>query len=191
VQSIATILVVLGGLVCLMNWMMLYQSYRTKRFHSAVPLLGAFMLGFGMSLIPITRHFAWVAIPLDYGTLILLFALPQFLYGAWTTCRLNLLKEYSENCGNKAANLRFFRNGIFVIKLQIKRPKGETGITGTNRIGKWHKENSRLKLVANNERAIFESSKSGDLELLRQTEGFTSFENNKDCSLMGMDFVLK
>jgi hypothetical protein len=190
-QILATALIVFGGLLCLMNWMTLYQSHRTKKFHSAIPLFGAFLLGSGMFLIPATRHLAWIAIPLDYGTLILLFTLPQLLHGAWTTCRFNLLKEYLGSCGNKKVRLRFFRNEIFVIKLLIQRPKGETGITGLGRIGKWCEENSRLKLEANNEQAIFELSKSGDSELLRQVEGFGSFENEKDCSLVGINFILK
>jgi hypothetical protein len=190
-QILATTLIVLGGLFCLANWLMLCQNYRTKRFHSAIPLFGAFFLGSGMFLIPAIRHLAWIAIPLDYGTLILLFALPQLLYSAWTTCRFNLLKEYLGSCGNTKVRLCFFRNEIFIIKLLIQRPTGETGITGLGRIGKWREENSRLKLEANNEQAIFELSKSGDSELLQQVEGFRSFENEKDCSLMGIDFILK
>jgi hypothetical protein len=190
-QILAAILIVLGSLLCFMNWMALYQSYRTKKFHSAVPLFGALMLGFGMSLIHTTRHFAWVAIPLDYGTLIFLFALPKLLYEAWEVCGFNLLKEYSGNNGNKKAKLRFFRNNIFVIRLQIQRPEGEAGITGLGKTGKWCEENSRLKLDANNEQAVFVLSKSENSELLRQIKGFDSLENQKDSSLMGIDFILK
>jgi hypothetical protein len=190
-KILATSLIVFGGLFCLMNWLMLYQSYRTKKFHSAIPLFGAFMLGFGMSLIPATRRFAWAAIPLDYGTLVLLFALPKLLCEGWKICRFNLLKEYSGNYGNKEVRLRFFRNDIFVIKLQIQRPEGKTGITGLGKTGKWFEENSLLKLDANNEQAIFELSKSENSELLRQIKGFDSLENQKDCSLMGIDFILK
>jgi hypothetical protein len=58
VHSLAAILIVLGGLLCFANWMGFLQSWLTKKFHSAIPLFGAALLGAGMLLIPSTRYWA-------------------------------------------------------------------------------------------------------------------------------------
>jgi len=127
-QILATTLIAFGGLFCFAKLVdALSKFIEQKSFIRLFRCLERLCLGLGLSLIPATRRFAWIAIPLDYGTLVLLFALPKLFYEAWTICRFNLLKEYSGNCGNKKAKLHFFRNDIFLIKLQIQRPTGETG----------------------------------------------------------------
>ena len=78
-QIIATTLIVLGGLLCFANWMSVLQSILTKTFHSAVPLLGSGLLGSGMLLMSETRSWAWLAVPLDYGTIALIIASPHLI----------------------------------------------------------------------------------------------------------------
>lgn len=66
------ILIAIGGLFSVMNWWTLIASLLRRRFVSAVPLIGALPLAFGMSMLPGVRHLAWLAIVADYGTLILI-----------------------------------------------------------------------------------------------------------------------
>src|SRR5258708_7324312 len=75
-QEIALGFMVLGGLLALLNWFSIYQTLRTGRRCSPIPLVSALFLGGGMLLHPAARPFAWLALVLDYGTLMLLLALP-------------------------------------------------------------------------------------------------------------------
>ena len=138
---------VLGGLLSFANWWSVYQSYRTKRFHSAIPFFGAAFLGLGMLIIPSTRPYAWSALVLDYGTLAFLLASPKLAREAWNTSRFNLLFEYLGTAGMKTVHLRLFRQGIFTIRLQLHRPPGETGLVGTGTSGTWQHDGKSLKLA--------------------------------------------
>lgn len=57
---------ILGAALCIMNWLTLFFSWKEKRFISAVPVMGAALLGFGLLYFPATRPFAWVGIIVDY-----------------------------------------------------------------------------------------------------------------------------
>lgn len=117
-QIIATTLIVLGGLLCFANWMSVLQSILTKKFHSAVPFFGAGLLGSGMLLLPATRHWAWLAILLDYGTLAFIIALPHLIRESWNTSQFNLLHDYSGKIENKSVRLCYFVVGF----LQYESP---------------------------------------------------------------------
>ncbi len=69
--------IVLGGFIAAVNWMMVVETRRTGRFHSAIPLFGAIFLGLGLAILPRTRHLAWAALLLDYGMLLLLIDVSQ------------------------------------------------------------------------------------------------------------------
>jgi hypothetical protein len=83
----AVALIVLGGFVALLNWWSLYASYRDKKFHSSVPLLGAGLLGVGMFILPSSRRYSWSAIFFDYGTLVFLIALPTLVKEGWSASK--------------------------------------------------------------------------------------------------------
>ncbi len=74
------VLIVVGGIFCLMNWGMLILSWRRRRFVSSVPLVGAALLGSGLALLPKTRPFAWLAVIVDYGTLALIILLLRIAF---------------------------------------------------------------------------------------------------------------
>ena len=170
---------------------MVIQTARTKKFHSAVPFFGAGLLGSGMLLLPATRHWAWSAILLDYGTLALIIASPQFVRDFWNTSRFNLLYDYSGISENKSVQLCLFRRGIFTVRIKIQRPAGQCGLVGTCTVGSWRVENEKLKLeIHGGDCAEFSTFKIMDSEFLQQEKGFARFEKNQETSLAGMKFAL-
>lgn len=187
--STAIILISLGGLLSFANWWSVYQSYHTKRFHSAIPFFGAAFLAAGMLIIPTTRIYAWSALILDYGTLAFLLACPQFFREIWDTSRFNLLYEYLGQAGMKTVHLRLFKRGIFTIRLELHRPPGEFGLVGTGTIGTWQREGEKLTLSTSKETAAFDVIQNSATETLRQSDGFPSWEKSNDLSLRSIDFV--
>jgi hypothetical protein len=188
-HTVAAVLMALGGLVAFANWLSVYWSYHTKRFHSAVPLLGAALLGAGMFGLPATRPYCWIALIVDYGTLAMLFALPRLVQEIWATSRFNLLGEYLGQTGRKNVSLRLFRHGIFTIRLELNRPSGECGIVGRGTIGTWQRDGKRLTLLVEQESAVFDVMGDAPKEKLRQSVGFPSWENSHEISLANIDFV--
>jgi hypothetical protein len=99
-QKLALGLLALGGLLALVNWLALYQTWRTGRLCSAVPLVGALFLALGMLLLPPTRPFAWLAPLIDYTGVLFLLALPRLVNELWRTSRFNLLELYGRPSGS-------------------------------------------------------------------------------------------
>jgi hypothetical protein len=188
-NTLATVLMTIGGLLCFANWWSVISSCITRRFHSAVPLVGAALLGVGMFMNSATRPYAWSALILDYGTLAFLFASPRLIHEVWSTSRFNLLCEYLGEADIKTVRLCFFRHGIFTIRLHLRRPPGECGLVSTGTIGTWKRDGERLTLRTASETAVFDLIQDSPAETFRQSTGFTSWENNHEQSLAGIDFV--
>ena len=181
----------LGGLLALANWWSLIWNYVTKRFHSAVPFVGAALLGAGMLMMPTTRTYAWTALILDYGTLAFLLVSPRLIRDAWSTNHINLICEYLGEKGMKKVRLRLFCRGIFTIRLRLDRPPGECGLTSTGTTGTWQREGARLELRTERESAVFDVIRDRPTEVLRQSAGFTSWESSHELSLASIEFVAK
>jgi hypothetical protein len=138
---VAFALIAFGGLMCLLNWGALVASWRSKRFVSAVPLVGALPLGAGLLLLPETRPFAWLALIADYGTLILIIALPWIAYEFWSTSRINLLHSFTTNAKEHAVAIKLFRRQIAVISAEFDPPipcdDHDARIQSFGLVGKW------------------------------------------------------
>lgn len=119
---VAYILIGCGGLLSLMNWGTLIVSLRSKRFVSAIPLLGALSLGGGLALLPATRLFASLALIADYGTLILIIAVPRIAYEAWSTSRINLLWCFTSTTKGRIIAVKFYRRHVAVISARFDPP---------------------------------------------------------------------
>lgn len=119
---VAYILMALGALLCLLNWGTLIASWRRKRFVSAVPFVGALPLGYGMSLVPETRAFAWLALIADYGTLAVILALPYIAWHAWSTSRVNLLHRFTSKAAGRSVTIKLFRRHVAVISVAFDPP---------------------------------------------------------------------
>ena len=137
------------------NWASLVLSLRTGRFCSPVPLVGAVFLVAGALLFPTLRPYAWAGVLLDFGTLVLLLALPMIAREMWATCRFNLLEEYVGRRGATTVYLRLFRRGVFTLRWDIQRPAGEHGLIGVGNIGTWEREAETLVLQIGEEQARF------------------------------------
>ncbi|MBF0607670.1 MAG: hypothetical protein SFH39_02200 [Candidatus Magnetobacterium sp. LHC-1] len=72
-------LIVIGALISIGNWLILIRRMTSKRFISAVPLLGALFIGIGMLFIPGIRRYFFIALLVDFGTLELLYYLPRVI----------------------------------------------------------------------------------------------------------------
>lgn len=131
-RQIGLVLIGLGRFVAILNWTAVIASHRTGRFHSAVPLIGAVLLANGLALLPRTRHYAWAAILVDYGPLILLISLPRLVREAWETSRYNFVAEYRGGRGIMEARIGLYRGGIGIIKYDSKRAPSKLGMVSTS-----------------------------------------------------------
>lgn len=188
--TIAVGLMTLGSMLAALNWLYLFLTWYTGRFHSAIPLIGGLFLGVGMLLLPTTRPYAWAGVLLDYGTMIAVFAVPYLINEWWSTSQFNLVEEYGGQLGNKTVNLRLFRRGIFTMEQQLHRLREERVLMATGTIGDWQREPSRLLLRRGEKMAILESSANAEPRLLRLTKDFPDFEGTW-LSLMGIDLQRK
>jgi hypothetical protein len=109
-----------------------------------------------MSLVWATRPYFWIAILVDYGTLVFLMALPKLVKEEWKTSRFNLCYEYVSRTRTRTVRLRLFRQGVFAITVDLCRPPGEPGLLSTGRVGGWHRQGSRVTLQDRQESASFE-----------------------------------
>lgn len=140
--AFAVTLIALGSVLALLNWYSLIASLCGDRFVSAVPLIGAFLLGSGMILLPQTRPFAWIALIADYGTLVFLIALPRIVAAIWSTCRFNLLHSFDLDEPGRHFTIKLFRRHIALISAQFDPflPCNDDGacIGSFGWGGKWH-----------------------------------------------------
>jgi hypothetical protein len=152
-QQLAITLIALGSTFTLYNWLMVYLTWRTGRFHSCIGLVGGLPLAVGLLWFPATRLFAWVPLVLDWGTLMFLLALPQIVDELWSTSRFNLLEEYAGQRDGRKARLCLFRRGVFT--MQFERPDAQCGLVEVGSIGTWQREEGRLMLIPCEDSATF------------------------------------
>jgi hypothetical protein len=196
-QAIGVVLVCLGGVVALLNWLSLVQTWSTGRFSSPIPLIGGAFLGGGMLLVPSTRPYAWAGVFADYGTLALLPDLPRIIDEVWSTSRYNLVEEYVGDRGIKTVYLRLFRKGVFTIEQPFRRQAGECGLLRAGTIGKWERKGDRLvlrlddRLRQDGRAAEFEPLATIEPAGVRQVLGFPDYESNGDLSLADIELRLR
>ena len=120
--AIGITLIVLGAVVSAINWFTLIATARSGRFVSAVPLIGAGLLGSGMSIVPQTRSYAWVALIADYGTLALLLVLPRLVLEGLSVSRFNLLHSFQIDEDGRRIEIQLFRRNIAIIRGDFNPP---------------------------------------------------------------------
>jgi hypothetical protein len=186
-QNYAIALICLGCGFALLNWLMLYLTWHTGRFHSCIPLIGGLSLGLGLLWFPTTRLFAWAALVLDWGTLVVLLALPQLLKELWSTSRFNLLEQYEGQRDGRSAQLQLFRRGVFTIR--FKRTHAADGMVELGTVGTWRREEGWLALLLWNELATFEPLAGRGGGAIVQTTGFRADQDDV-TSLAGIELRL-
>lgn len=184
-QSLAVGLMALGGFVAALNWLYLFQTWYTGRFHSPIPLIGGLFLCVGMLLLSATRPYAWTVVFIDYGTAVSLLGLPYLVGELWRNSRFNLLEEYTGQLDNKTVHLRLFRRGVFTLNQHFRREPGGYGGLGIGTIGEWERERGKLLLRRGEQSAVLESSLDGESASLRLTNDFADYEG-REWSLAGI-----
>jgi hypothetical protein len=187
--TVGLVLLGLGAAVSLLNWVYVYQSYRTGRSHSLIPLVGGVCLLIGASLIPSLHPFAWVALLADAGTIVVFLSAPAVLWEVWRTCPLNLLGEHVGQHGKTTIRLKLFRRGVFTIHWQIDRPPGEPGLISRGRIGRWERHDDLLTLEDGGKRATFQRSEEGTAEGWLCVADFADAETTPEVVLTGVALV--
>ena len=94
---LAVISLAFGLLISFMNWYTIVQSSKSKKFVSSVPLIGAATLWWGLSSFEQTRSYAWTAVIIDYGTLMLIFGILYMFYDSFMTSFLMRLDRFVVN----------------------------------------------------------------------------------------------
>ncbi len=144
------IAIILGGSICIMNWMTLFYSRKEGHHVSAGPFIGAIFLGYGLLSFPQTRPYAWLCIIADYGTLIILISIPYQIAEYWPVSKFNLLHSFISCEPNKKIKIKLFKKGIFTISatLDPPTPYDETGvlITDFSFEGSWEQTDNTFML---------------------------------------------
>jgi hypothetical protein len=149
-EIVAFVAIGLGAAISVANWMTLHFSRREKRHISAVPLVGALLLAYGLCCFAATRPFAWLAIIADYGTLALVLALPTLIGEAWATSRVNLVRTFVSRQSGRVIELRLFKRAIFTIEVTFDppvpcNPHGAL-ISSFGLTGSWRQEGTEIVL---------------------------------------------
>ena len=119
---LAVIAMVLGAILCAGNWYACYESYKSKRFVSSIPFVGAILLGIGCCYFPAIRPFAWLSVILDYGTLAIVLSLPHLLSDGWSTSKKNLVYWFSSSDQGRNLDIKLFKRGIFTAQVVFNPP---------------------------------------------------------------------
>ncbi len=149
-----TILVILilgiGGIIVVFNWYSIFASHRLNRHVSAVPILGGLLLFFGLLGFEQTSSYAWAGFFIDYGTLILLIAIPTIVREIWSTSSFNQLHRFVSDANGRRDDIRLFKRGKCTIETSYDPPvpSNEHGALAVSqsRVGSWRGGGGRFYL---------------------------------------------
>jgi hypothetical protein len=187
-ETTAGLLLGLGVLFSLLNWVALAMSLWSGKFHSPVPLVGGLSLVLGASLLPPLRPYAWAGIVLDYGTLAFALSVPGFARELWATSWFNLVEECVGARGRTTVRVRLFRRGVSTVNWDITRPAGELGLVGMGQLGTWERDADRLVLRVGEDRAVLVPL-SGGQEGWRPAEWFAFCRDSPDLGAAGVELL--
>jgi hypothetical protein len=142
----------------------------------------------GAGLLPLLRPYAWAVPFLDYGTIVVVLALPFIVREVWGTSRLNLVEEYVGVRGRTTVRVRLFRRAVCVVNWDIARPPGDHGMVGMGRLCTWEREADRLVLRDGGDAAILvqlDDGRSG----VRPTAWFEFCKDSADLSGDGLELL--
>lgn len=191
-RIVALIAIALGAVISIGNWLTLYFSWKHKRFISVVPIFGAALLAFGLCCFSVTRPYAWLSVVADYGTLLLLLALPTMIGEAWATIRVNLIRSFVSRQPGRVTEIRLFKKGVFTCEIKYDRGVAslqESGWLESLRfLGNWRQENSDFVLDDYSKDRILYLRPSGD-EFVSEEKNYPCDKKRRPDSLTGLTFV--
>jgi len=186
-KLLAYALIGCGSSIIILNWAMVYSSWRTSRSHSAVPLIGAALCGFGLLIIPLLRSYAWAVVLIDYGTLIFFYSLPRIIREMWQTSHYNLVAQYHGSSGPLAVCIRLFQRGIFTIDYHIQRNPDQAGLVRSSNVGTWRQEGEDLRLQIDKQSTLVKVMSKSGREWIRISDELINQEINRELFLDSVD----
>ena len=155
-----------GVFLAVFNWYAFYASARSDRQVSPVPLLGGLLLFFGLIGFEQTRSYAWLGIATDFGTLMLVYAIPSVCWEVWTTSSANLVHRFVSEAQGRRDDIKLFQRAKFTIETVYDPPvpAGDHGAFAVSlrRTGSWRREAAEFVLDGYGEDRILRIRKHGD-----------------------------
>lgn len=192
-KFLAIIAIGLGGYISFVNWLSLYQSWKTRKFVSSVPIVGALLLGFGLAYFEKTRYYAFLCVIADYGTLVLIISTPSLIKQFWQISRFNLIQSFVGHAGHTKYELKLYKKGIFVIEAEVEPTQiaNEHGamISQFGFQGKWEEKEGSIQLTEYDNDRVLNLTKT-DNEYLAGETNYPEDRKYKYDLLHGIEFML-
>lgn len=189
----AIIMITLGSIISLLNWMTLYESRRTKKFVSSVPIFGALCLGLGLASFEKSRSYAFLCVVVDYGTLVFIISIPSLVKQFWEISRFNLLDTFVAHTMHTEYKLKLYKKGIFAIEAEVKPPQiideRGTKVSHFGFQGKWEDKEGTIQLTEFQDDRTVKLTRTGDRYLATEFDYPQDKEFSYD-SLNEIEFVL-
>lgn len=183
-HPIATAFLVLWLLFLLVNARSCYRTHVKKQFTSSIPLVGGLFGMVGFLLTPELKWWCWLAVLMDYGSVVLLLALPKVAGELWQTSSINLINEFIGEDGSREVRIKLYKSGVFVIKHRIGRPKDEPGLIASSDIGTWWDSGGAISLTLRGDSVLL----SQDGERWRVDRSFSHYGGNRDLEVRHIPF---
>lgn len=183
-HSSAIPLIVIWALFVLVNARSAYCTHVRKRFTSSIPLFGGLSGTVGFYQIPTMRKWCWVAMLVDYGSIVFLLALPKMSKELWQISRINLVREFGGKAGVKEVKIRLYKSGVFTIKHEFARPKGELGLLTSSDIGTWSEGDEGLVLTLRDDSIVLRQKGA----IWTVDRSFSHYPKDGDLEIQHLDF---
>ena len=165
IRILAAVAIALGALIALFNWYSIYASHKTGRHVSPAPLLGGLLLVLGLLGLRETRAYAWLGVVADYGTLVLIIAVPTMIWEAWSTSSINLVHRFLSDADGRRDDIRLFKRGKFTINSEHNPPVpcNTHGALAVSRgfVGTWREESQGFVLEGYGENRVLRMHNAG------------------------------
>ncbi len=133
------ILVAVGSLLILRNWIISLECWWKKKGSSTICPFPSVLVFGGSLMLPSLKPYGWLAFIIDYSVPCFVIALPWIIYTFWFTSRWTRIREMWAFDPPRLFVLTLHRRGYFYIKLTCDPPQIENdhgaileslGITG-------------------------------------------------------------
>lgn len=185
---IAGVLMSLGTIFIILNWVMLFETWRTGRFHSCVAIIGAGFFCVGSLPLPATRPYAWLAF-LDVGTVLFVCGIPLIVADLWRN-RFGLLEVLIGEQANQSIMIRLLQKSRCVIYQFVRRPPSDRDILQRVMVGTWSRDEHRLIVRVGDKSTVFEWVAEATPETWRLASGAELFDDNVDFAVSSLDLKL-
>jgi len=187
-QLLAGIALAFGLLLSLFNWASIFVS-RPEKHVSPIPLVGGICLAVGFLGFELTRPYWWLAVVVDFGTLIALLTLPSFIYEMWSHSERRARHVFESTVGDQTVEIKLFENGDATIKISFDppRPYGDRGHSAVSSgfVGKWVVNgNDQLRITGYVGGRELEIRRSAETHVLAET-----YPDDDEPSIYAMDGI--